>query len=86
MSVHCSQCNFHLLPQVGVSQCHASVTQPALGLRDDVGGGEVVSKYDLFLVKELGHGMSRGVMHLERLRDSLGGSCGEFHGEAFNAK
>ena len=48
--------------------------------------GEVVSKYDLFLVKELGHGMSRGVMHLERLRNSLGGSCGEFHGAAFKAK
>ena len=26
----------------------------------------LVSRYDLLLVRELGHGMTRGVMHLER--------------------
>ena len=29
-------------------------------------GGQVITSYDLLVIKDLGHGMSRGVMDLER--------------------
>ena len=47
--------------QVDIRYCQES----SVGV-SETEGGQVVSSYDLLVIKDLGHGMSRGVMDLER--------------------